>query len=128
MPIARSYFVIKKFCPNTFDSFTIYKKWSRDPTLYNISITPTLSTSEYTREGAICVSFNMPHEIQIQDVKSYLKHGTLFIEGKTITRTKVNNYFHYLTAIRLPKSFLRNPSMIKTEIQEGIYKATLSLH
>ncbi|MFS8012493.1 hypothetical protein Hanom_Chr14g01321541 [Helianthus anomalus] len=51
----------------------------------HISLTPGLhKLDSLTGGGGLCISLNMP-ELGIEDVKSFFKHDTLFIQGKTIT-------------------------------------------
>lgn len=98
----------------------MYKKETAES--LHISITPGLQKMDFMM-GRVCVSINMP-ELKIRDVKLYSKHGTLFIEGKTKTK---DYKVHYVTGIRLPHYYARKPSLIKEEMQYGMYKATIPL-
>ncbi|KAL9992507.1 putative alpha crystallin/Hsp20 domain-containing protein [Helianthus debilis subsp. tardiflorus] len=88
----------------------------------HISLTPGLhKLDSLTGGGDLCISLNMP-ELGIEDLKSFFKHDTLFIQGKTLTGTDM---VRYITGIRLPEFYTRNRSMIKEEMQDGMYKATI---
>ncbi|KAM0008968.1 putative Heat shock protein HSP14.7/HSP23.5/HSP23.6 [Helianthus debilis subsp. tardiflorus] len=110
---------LKKLCPNEFHSFTMYKEVTADSV--DISLTLVPDYMELTREGA-CVSLNMP-ELKIEEVKQYFIDDILLIEGKT--KTKMNKVHHYITGICMPESILKERNMIKTEMQDGMDKATL---
>lgn len=139
MPFVRSY-IVKMFCPFPFDSFSMYKEETAERLRTNFL--PGLEKTEYTKKH-ICVSLSMP-ELMIEDVKSYFRHGAFFIEGKTNANTQTKfkhgivfvkgkasintniKRVHYITCVRLPKNFLKKRNVIKTEMQDGMYKATLS--
>ncbi|KAI3826284.1 hypothetical protein L1987_00330 [Smallanthus sonchifolius] len=118
MMFARTH-IMKKLSPKPFNSFSMYKEVTAER-LYICGMFG-LEKTEFNR-ASVCVSLNMP-ELKIEDVKSYFKHDALFIEGKTKTKTKKK--VHYITGIRLPESILKNRNMIKTEMKDGIYKASL---
>ncbi|MFS8012690.1 hypothetical protein Hanom_Chr14g01323801 [Helianthus anomalus] len=113
--------LLKKLCPEPFSSFTMYKEDIAERMQININC--ELEKMELTREG-VCVFLNMP-EIKIEDVKSHILYDALFIKGKAKLETKK---VHYVTGIRLPKSFIYSRrNIIKTEMQEGMHKVTIEI-
>ncbi|KAL9999422.1 putative HSP20-like chaperone [Helianthus debilis subsp. tardiflorus] len=108
-------FMVYKYCSRDSDSFTIYKKATAGS--LHMRITPGIHTMDYdVPGGGVCVSLNMP-DVKIEDVKSFFRHDTLFIQGKTKTA-------YYATGIRLLEGYSLG-GIIKTEMQDGIYKATI---
>ncbi|MFS8000602.1 putative alpha crystallin/Hsp20 domain, HSP20-like chaperone [Helianthus anomalus] len=119
MTIARP-LIVNLYCPLLYDSFTMYKE--KTAKSLHVSLTPGPRKMDFTRGGRGWVLFlNMP-ELKIEDVKSFVKYHTLFIEGKTKTKT---NMVHYITGIRLPEYFKTKRNMIKTELQDGLFKITV---
>ncbi|KAI7725669.1 hypothetical protein M8C21_023485 [Ambrosia artemisiifolia] len=96
-------------------SFTAYKKDTRE-SIYLKGNMPGVETNVITKEG-LSVSLNMPG-FEIQDVELGFEYDTLIIEGKRGNE-------HYIAGIRVPEGFHREEHMIKREMQDGVYKATL---
>ncbi|KAJ0546752.1 putative HSP20-like chaperone [Helianthus annuus] len=108
-------FMVYKYCSRYSDSFTIYKKATAGS--LHMRITPGIHNMDCdVPGGGVCVSLNMP-DVKIEDVKSFFRHDTLFIQGKTKTA-------YYATGIRLLEGNSLG-GIIKTEMQDGIYKATI---
>ncbi|KAJ0833784.1 putative alpha crystallin/Hsp20 domain, HSP20-like chaperone [Helianthus annuus] len=118
MTIARP-LVVNLYCPLLYDSFTMYKE--KTAKSLHMSLTPGPQKMDFTRGGGWVLFLNMP-ELKIEDVKSFVKCGTLFIEGKTKTKT---NMVQYITGIRLPEYLKTKRNMIKTELQDGLFKITV---
>ncbi|KAM0009309.1 putative Heat shock protein HSP14.7/HSP23.5/HSP23.6 [Helianthus debilis subsp. tardiflorus] len=96
-------------------SFTMYKKDTGE-SIYMKGNLPGVENIVVTGEG-LCVSLNMPG-FEIQDVDLGFEYDTLIIEGKRGDE-------HYIAGVRVPEGFCTEDCMIKREMQDGVYKATL---
>ncbi|KAJ0700339.1 putative Heat shock protein HSP14.7/HSP23.5/HSP23.6 [Helianthus annuus] len=96
-------------------SFTMYKKDTGE-SIYMKGNLPGVENIVVTGEG-LCVSLNMPG-FEIQDVDLGFEYDTLIIEGKREDE-------HYIAGVRVPEGFRTEHCMIKREMQDGVYKATL---
>ncbi|MFS8001376.1 putative HSP20-like chaperone [Helianthus anomalus] len=96
-------------------SFTAYKK-DTDESIYFRGNLPGVEKMVVTREG-VCVSLRMPG-FELEDVEAGFESDTLIVEGKREGE-------HYIAGVRVPEGFRRENDMIKREMQNGVFKATL---
>ncbi|KAJ0713990.1 hypothetical protein HanPI659440_Chr13g0484641 [Helianthus annuus] len=96
-------------------SFTLYKKDTCE-SIYMKRNLPGVERPVITRDGA-CVFLNMPG-LELEDVYSGFEYDALVIEGRRENE-------HYIAGIRVPEGFHREHHMIKREMRDGVFKATL---
>ncbi|KAJ0900743.1 putative HSP20-like chaperone [Helianthus annuus] len=96
-------------------SFTVYKKDTVD-SIYMKGNLPGVEKMVVTREG-LCVSLSMPG-FELEDVEAGFEYDTLIVEGKREGE-------HYIAGVRVPEGFCKENDMIKREMQDGAFKATL---
>ncbi|KAJ0713984.1 putative Heat shock protein HSP14.7/HSP23.5/HSP23.6 [Helianthus annuus] len=96
-------------------SFTAYKKDTGD-SIYIKGNLPGLEKMMVTREG-LCVSLSIPG-FELEDVEARFEYDTLIVEGKIEGE-------HYIAGVRIPEGFHGKNDMMKREMQDGVFKATL---
>ncbi|KAI3817942.1 hypothetical protein L1987_11744 [Smallanthus sonchifolius] len=94
--------------------FTIYKETAES--LYIKGSMPGPEKMKVTSEGQ-CVSLSMPG-LKIEDSESCFEYDTFIVVGRREDE-------HYIAGIRVPEDFHKKHDMIKTEMQDGMYMATL---
>ncbi|MFS8001381.1 hypothetical protein Hanom_Chr13g01189711 [Helianthus anomalus] len=97
-------------------SFTAYKKDTGD-SIYIKGNLPGVEKMMVTREG-LCVSLSIPGGFELEDVEARFEYDTLIVEGKREGE-------HYIAGVRVPEGFHREIDVIKREMQDGVFKATL---
>ncbi|KAJ0477123.1 putative Heat shock protein HSP14.7/HSP23.5/HSP23.6 [Helianthus annuus] len=96
-------------------SFTAYKK-DTDESIYFKGNLPGVEKLVVTKEG-LCVSLSMPG-FELEDVEVGFEYDTLIVEGKREGE-------HYIAGLRVPEGFRTENDMMKKEMQDGVFKATL---
>ncbi|KAJ0713988.1 hypothetical protein HanPI659440_Chr13g0484621 [Helianthus annuus] len=95
-------------------SFTAYKKDTGD----SIYMKGNLAGVKMLviREG-LCVWLSMPG-FELGDVEAGFESDTLIVEGKREGE-------HYIAGVRVPEGFCKKNDVMKREMQDGVFKATL---
>ncbi|KAM0047382.1 putative Heat shock protein HSP14.7/HSP23.5/HSP23.6 [Helianthus debilis subsp. tardiflorus] len=96
-------------------SFTAYKKDTGDSIYFRGNL-PGVEKMVVTK-GGVCVSLRMPG-FELEDVEAGFESDTLIVEGKRECE-------HYVAGVRVPEGFRRENDMMKREMQNGVFKATL---
>ncbi|XP_022004953.2 uncharacterized protein LOC110903039 [Helianthus annuus] len=96
-------------------SFTAYTKDTGD-SIYIKGNLPGLEKMMVTREE-LCVSLSIPG-FELEDVEARFEYDTLIVEGKREDE-------HYIAGVQVPEGFRKENDMMKREMQDGVFKATL---
>ncbi|KAI7725668.1 hypothetical protein M8C21_023484 [Ambrosia artemisiifolia] len=96
-------------------SFTVYKKDDGESIFMKGNL-PGVESIVVTSDG-LCVSLDMPG-FKIEEVEVGFEYDTMIIEGKRERE-------HYIAGVQVPEGFQREDRLIKKEMQDGVFKATL---